>query len=67
MQPLNVNISQRVQGPASHIEITDLMQTTDLCFIYNLENGQIFKPVCDIYITFSLVKYSYCTETSFEL
>jgi hypothetical protein len=48
MQPLNIDISQRAQGPASHIEIVDLMQLTELCFIYNLEVGHIFKPVCDM-------------------
>jgi hypothetical protein len=49
MQLLNIDISQRAQGPASHIEIIDLMQLTELCFIYNLEVGQIFKCVCDVY------------------
>jgi len=55
MQPLNVDRSQRAQGPASHIEIIDLMQPTDLCFIYNLEIDQIFKPVCGMYHLFGEV------------
>jgi hypothetical protein len=68
MQPLNIDISQRAQGPASHIEIMDLMQLTELCFIYNLEVGQIFKPVCDMYhLLFGQVLLIYCTETSFKL
>ena len=49
MQQLNIDINQRAQSPASHIEDIDLMLPTKLCFIYNFEVCWIFKPVCDMY------------------
>lgn len=34
MQPLNIDISQRAQGPASHIEVIDATDQTGLFFFF---------------------------------